>query len=401
MGLTRRAGPLVVLLGLVAASAGCGSSSQDPVESPSFGESPPSFVELGDLAVTVDGATTRLGDSTLRYHRRTVDYFDDPQTPAHDGMSGQIQRFMRCDIDQWSIGGQIFTVDIIAEGIYRRDPTLIERGAIGVDWGVGVPLGHDGVHSLSRDCDDTTVEDYGGTHHSTQWLVALGTAVHLLQALDGDEHDERIDRYVERIEEIAERLVDPDNTAEWAKRWLVDRDDNIFTHKTFMRAAALQLAASLTEDAAHASAWVEEAESIIRDGLAAQRADGALPERGGYDVSYQMYGTWLAQLYLSVLAEDSPVRTEVEDMIDRSIAWMVERTDPDTGQVDIGESTRTCSEIDGYARFDAAVQVRVFLYHALTSPDQDHLVDLAALVDRGARELGNTCPPRTSAPPRT
>ena len=48
------------------------------------------------------------------------------------------------------------------------------------------------------------------------------------------------------------------------------------------------------------------AEQIARRGMEARRDDGVNPERGGYDVgSYQMYGTWLAQLYYATLTAGS------------------------------------------------------------------------------------------------
>jgi hypothetical protein len=367
-----------------------GASDGAQVEAPR-GLYGPTFTDLQNLEVDIHGRQVPLGDSGLTYRRRTVASFDDPATPGHDGIASATRSFLACKTDAWSMGSQIFTVDAIALGNARHDASLVERGALGLDWGVRQHLDREGVHTLERPCDGTTAADFGGTHHTAQWLTALGEAVYLLRASPfAASYGRRIRRYVARMEEIAERLVDHDNWRTWERTWLVDDAGHLFTHKTYMMAAGLALTASLTDDRAAASRWASIAERIARRGMRNQRTNGVNPERGGYDVAYQMYGTWLAELYYATLAPGS-LKDELGATIDRAIAWMSTRVDDRTGQVDIGASTRVCNNNDANDPYETADAVRTFLTWAMVRQRPD-LIDRAILIDRGAKTLGNPCP---------
>jgi hypothetical protein len=352
----------------------------------------PAFVQLKEVTVDVGGQLVPIGQSSLRYLRRTVDDLDDPETPGYDGINGSTRKYLLCKSNRWTMGAQMFSVDVLMRGLHTGDDSLVDAGLEGLDWGVRVPVNEKGVHRLHRSCDNTTTEDFGGTHHTTQWLAALGTAVHVLaNAPSAARWQAHTDRYIARIEELATLLVDEENSEHWEEHWLVDGNDNIFTHKAYMRAAALAMAASVTEDDADAARWASEAAKIARRGVDAQRADGVNPERGGYDVSYQMYGTWLAILYWSILAPDEPMRAVVQPAIERAIDWMEGRVDLRTGQIEIGESTRTCSEIDGNQEYEAADAVRVFLLWGHLQGRADLIAD-AVRIDSGTRRPGNPCP---------
>jgi hypothetical protein len=380
---------LVVLGTMTTVSAG--ATGAGATTAPPSGIHAPSFTDVPYLEVVVDGRAVPLGASGLTYRRRTAAAYDDPATPEHDALSGTTRRFLACAADEWSMGNQIFTVDPIAVGNARGDATLVERGARGLDWGVQQRLRADGVHTLERSCDGATVADYGGAHHSTQWLAALGEAVYLLQSSPfAEQYRARTDVYVTRMEKLADRLVDDDNARTWERTWLVDDEGHIFTHKTYMRAAGLGLAASLTDDPVDATRWASAAARIAHRGMAAQRANGVNPERGGYDVAYQMYGTWLALLYDATL-EPGPLQRDLRGMIDRAIAWMSTRIDDRSGQVDIGSSSRVCNRDDGREPYEAADAVRVLLTWSVVS-DRPDLADQAVLIDRGARSVGNPCP---------
>jgi hypothetical protein len=379
-------GVVTVLMSLSAWTAVTGATT-----APTGGIHTPSFADVPYLEVVIDGRTVPLGRSTLTFRRRTVASFDDPETEDFDATAGATREFLACESDKWSMGHQTFTVDPIALGNARHDPFLVELGARGLDWGVQQRLGSDGVHRLRSSCDDAATADYGGTHHTTQWLASLGEAVYLLRSSPfAAAHADRIDTYVARIEELADRLVDDRNTRVWERKWLVDDEGNIYTHKTYMRAAALSLAASLTDDPERTARWSAEAERIARRGMAAQRTNGVNPERGGYDVAYQMYGTWLAQLYDATL-EPGPLQDELRAHIDRAVEWLSGRVDADTGQVDIGASTRVCNVNDASEPYETADAVRVLLTWSLVR-GRPELADRAVLVDHGAKTAGNPCP---------
>jgi hypothetical protein len=355
----------------------------------------PSFVDLKDLTVPVDGEAVLLGVSGVRYLRGTVASFDDPATPGHDGIALTTRRFLACTSTQWSIGNQTFTTDLVEQGLDRHDKATIDAGVQGLDFGVSIPVNSSGVHELTRACDGSTVADYGGTHHTTQWLESLGRAVYLLAASPwAGEYRVRIDRYVERMEELATLLTVPANRDHWRTRWLVDSSGNVFTHKTYMRAAALGLTATLTDDPPDAARWSDEAATIAQYGMDQQWPSGVNPERGGYDVSYQMYGTWLAQVYWSTLDPWDPVRAPLQDTIERAMAWMDTRIDPSTGVVNISGSTRTCAAMDNYSPYEPAPAVRAYLHWGQAARPNMHYVDQALRIDAGHKATGSPCPPR-------
>jgi hypothetical protein len=362
----------------------------------------PSFVELKDMRVTIDGKATSLGQSGLVYHRGVPGMFDVAGTPEHDGIGPRAQRFLACEVDTWSMGQQTFTVDLIELGVHKHDRSLIDKGVAGMDWGVAVPIDDAGVHHLHRDCDGRTVADYGETHHTTQWLESMGRAVYLLAASEyAGEFRSRIDAYIDHIEVVAKRLTRPENWEEWEGN-IKDENGHDFTHRTFMMAAALGLASTLTDDDGDAERWAETAAGIAQRGIGNQEDDGVNPERGGYDVQYQMYGTWLAEIYHSTLSRDRDLRPELEATIDRAIDWMTERIDRQTGQIVIGDSTRICAETNWWTgkaaeSHYAAETVRAFLLWGHLRSDSDLLAD-AILMDRGEKQFGNACPVDKAAP---
>lgn len=350
----------------------------------------PGFLELGEIEVTVDGQRTTVAESPLRYQRRDVETFDDPATPGHDGVSARARAVLECATDEFSIGGQTFTVDAVSVGVYRGDADLVERGLVGVDWGVGLEVDGSGTHLLERECGDSPVADSGRTHHSAQWLEALGRTILLVESSPfADDHRDALARYRTRMQEIADLLVDEDNARDWEEELLVDDEGNMFTHKAYMVAAGLGMTALLSDEPD--PRWARRAEELARRAIGNQRDDGVNPERGGHDVSYQMYGTWLAQLYHGTLAPGD-LKDDLGEAIDRAIAWYDTRVDPVTGQVDITGSTRVCNARDGAEPLETADAVRVHLTWSLVR-DRPELAETAVRIDAGARSPGNPCPP--------
>lgn len=381
-----------MLLASVALTIGAGAPARAvDGTGPPTGIQQPDFTDLQHLEVAVDGRMVSLRDSGLTYRRRSVATYDDPSTPGHDGVAGATRDFLACKTDQWSMGDQIFTVDPIAVGNADNDRSLVARGVEGLDWGVRQDLGRDGVYTLTRSCDGKTVADFGGTHHTTQWLTALGEAVYQLRASPfAADYSARSSVYVSRMQTIARRLVQRDNWRTWVHRWLHDEQGHLFTHKTYMMAAALGLTASLTADRVEASRWAAAAEHIARRGMSEQHADGVNPERGGYDVAYQSYGAWLAELYYTTLAPGT-FRDALANNIDHALEWESSRVDDGTGQIRIADSTRICRPVDDSLPFEAADTVRAFLTWSVLRA-RPELVQRAVLIDHGAKTARNPCP---------
>jgi hypothetical protein len=365
----------------------------------------PSFVGLEHYTVPYDGTETAPAISGWYDAKAAAAAFDDRKTPPYDGIPLITRRFLSCGSDLWSIGDQTIAVDVVALGIQQDDRALIDKGVTGIDWGVAQPINANGVAELSRPCDGKTIADYGSTHHTTQWLESLSRSVYLLASSKyaGDYRD-KIDAYTKRVNLIATRLSTPRNFAHWESKIDVDGKGHDFTHRTFMMAAAMGLASTLAEHRTDAARWQALAAKIVKRGIGNQWANGVNPERGGYDVQYQMYGTWLAELYRSTLQPGTAAARALDHTIARAIEWMQTRIDLQTGAIDITGSTRVCAETNQFsgarsARLDPRDTVRVFAYQGMTQSEPE-LTRLAILVERNHVRAGNPCP-ATSGPAPT
>lgn len=130
--------------------------------------------------------------------------FDDPATKGFDGIVTAIRRYLDCKADDWCIGGQTFTVDLITADVNQHDKSLVDRGVKGVDWGVRLPIHADGGYSLKRSCDGKNAVSLGGTHTGAQWLEAVGRTVYLLRSSPwADQYRGKIRTYI--AEMIAKR----------------------------------------------------------------------------------------------------------------------------------------------------------------------------------------------------
>ena len=118
------------------------------------------------------------------------------------------------------------------------------------------------------------------------------------------------------------------------------RDKNLlpFTHRFFIRAAALAQTARLTGDDRLAQA----AAALAREGITRQEPDGIDPERGGFAASYQVVGVLMAGRYAACCA-DADLRAQVEKFVTRASDYELTKIDA-AGHVDLADSTRTPKE---------------------------------------------------------
>lgn len=362
----------------------------------------PAFIGLKDLTVDVGGTKRVLGLSGIKYHRGSLRTFSIPWTNTFDGMIGTNRDFLACKRPNWGMGGQTFAVDLIEDGVHRKDRALFERGLQAMDWGVAVPINRHGIHVLHRDCDGATVADYGYTHHTSQWLESLGRATYLVAASPwAGEYRAKLDSYRKRANQIAALLSKPDVYAYWKSKIHNDHG-NAYTHRTYMRAAALGLASTLATKRRDAAKWAAGARTIARIGQGLQRPDGVNPERGGFDVLYQMYGTWLAELYDGTLPRSSPMQRSLAHTIDKAIAWYRTRVRPN-GQIRVEGTTRVCVEDlwnsgAPLPSVDPAEAIRALLLWGMVR-HQPALIRLAQRLDDGQKRYGNNCPTTYHAKP--
>ena len=186
---------------------------------------------------------------------------------------------------------------------------LLDLGVRVINWGVAfLPINGRGAHELHRSCDGKTVADYGDTHHTTQWLEALGRTTYLLASSPwAGEYRSTIDRYRRRIDEIATghgEAVGALGLGHGGDGLVRER-----LHASLVHARrCVGLASTLAENPRAAVRRAADAKQIATRAVHNQRPSGINPERGGFDVGYQMYGTWLAETYDGTLSPARRVR---------------------------------------------------------------------------------------------
>jgi len=177
-------------------------------------------------------------------------------------------------------------------------------------------------------------------------------------------------------------LIDPDGASTQrveglvrAARWLMRADveekgirsNNPYTHRRYILAAALGQAGTVSGD----KALLHRAEAWAEDGLRLQRDDGTNPEKGGYDVGYQMVGVLMALRYLPVCRTPA-LRAGLRAMVRRAVELELSNMETD-GTINAGDSTRIGHE---HARsgklkevpYGEILQAMVYAAHALPQP---------------------------------
>lgn len=88
----------------------------------------PSFIELKNVKVTIDGADMYLPASGIRYHRGSVATFRRFWSTVTDGLIATNRDFLACRRDSWGMGGQTFAVDVVEDGVHLHDRSVLEIG---------------------------------------------------------------------------------------------------------------------------------------------------------------------------------------------------------------------------------------------------------------------------------
>jgi hypothetical protein len=117
-----------------------------------------------------------------------------------------------------------------------------------------------------------------------------------------------------------------------------------FTHRRWFW-AALQAAAATLLDDKHLD---KTAETTAEIACATQFPDGTNPEKGGFDVGYQLVGTLLACRYIALSGSLSTVKT-CSEMIRKSLVRHSEAIDSN-GNISISDSTRIGRETNRVGR---------------------------------------------------
>jgi len=135
-------------------------------------------------------------------------------------------------------------------------------------------------------------------------------------------------------------------SAERGAAWLIEpaveskgiNDDAPYTHRRWVLAATLGMAASIATDPNFKASAFQEAAKFANLGLVAQLPNGVNPEIGGYDVAYQPFGITMAERYYTVCPDPS-LRAQVLSNIVRALNWELTKIDGD-GNLETDGSSR-------------------------------------------------------------
>jgi hypothetical protein len=249
--------------------------------------------------------------------------------PKHLGSPGNATgavsvnaQFEADGVTQWFIEQQRYGVDHVQAGVVLKKPDMVETGLRELGWG------------FARQGPDGSFTGTGDPVHSTSlFLEAAARSALLLQK-------SKVPAFEAKAKELTPKILA-------AARWMAKTDTdpkkrvnalNPYTHRFFVRAAALGETAALTGDKALADA----AAAYAREGLTKQLPDGTNPEKGGFDVSYQMVGLTYAMCYYSVCG-DPTLRAGLKTMAGKALASALPKVNPD-GTVSLEGSTRVGQE---------------------------------------------------------
>jgi hypothetical protein len=222
---------------------------------------------------------------------------------------------------KWFIEEQRYGADLIQMGLATRSDSLIEKGIRVVNWGF--------EHEGAGDFPGT-----GDPHHSISFfLEAAARSVILLHEAGDERHLAGLENWKRNIRNAAESFITPEVFPR-------NRSSSMdpYSHRFFLCAAALGQAGSVLGDARLKRAALE----MARAGLQRQEPDGTNPEKGGFDVNYQVVGAVFGIRYLLV-CEDPPVRDQLGRMITAALRRERRAISADGG-VDTQGSTRLNSE---------------------------------------------------------
>jgi hypothetical protein len=250
-----------------------------------------------------------------------------PAWLAPDGATTLSQEWLDGKRKDWFIENQREGADMIAAGVVLKDHALVGRGLLALEWGFKRQSNIDGGFPESGDA----------FHSVSVYLVDVTSALLALREAQPEFRKElpRMNALVPHVEAAALWLLRPEVLPLGRER------DNPFTHRKWILAAALGNAGRLAGNPQLTAA----AEEFAREGLALQMEDGENPERGGFDVSYQMVDALQGARYYTSLqcGRDAQLMREIRAMLSRTCAWERLRLLPD-GSVDTTGSTRILKE---------------------------------------------------------
>ena len=222
--------------------------------------------------------------------------------------------------EDYFIEQQRYGADVIEAGIILNDADLIDQGILMINWG------------MERQASDGSFPGTGDAVHSVSlFMEAASRAAIALQHYRSRTYRTVISEWKRRVHTMAYWFVQADDHG-------MDVNLEPFSHRYFLRAAALQQASRITRDKRLRVYAAEYAAA----GVALMEAGGVFPEIGEYDPSYQMVGMTFASRYFAT-CEDEEIKMQVAQVMWQGISCFTQGVQ-ESGEVLLPETCRTATE---------------------------------------------------------
>jgi hypothetical protein len=218
---------------------------------------------------------------------------------------------------------------VVAAGLISKDADrddLLDRGIKAFEYGFS-QAGPDGSFPNER---GGTKKKQNSLHPKSEFIEASARTILLLQQSDlAPAYDRRVKALVPQLRKSALWLANSQDTVAF-----FGRAKN--TNQLMFVASGLQQAGVVTGD----RQLTDRARELMETILKRQTADGAFPEKGGYDTNYQTVSLELLARYAHALPQ-SPWRDQVMTALRKGSDRFLASVDPQTGVISDAANTRT------------------------------------------------------------
>jgi hypothetical protein len=202
-----------------------------------------------------------------------------------------------------------------------RDDAIV-RGAFNVfKWG------------FDQQRPDGSFPNNPDAYHSAYFILeALGRTLYLYKHSGDGRYKAYLDEYRDKLARTASWLNNDENFNRY-------RDSGAFitfTHRNFLLASALLLAADVSGGN---EGWEKRAQDLLAYGLFRMTGEGLFPERDGFDAGYQQTSIeYLVHSY--ALTKNLILKSDLREAANTASAYSLIRFD-DRGNIDLSDSTRS------------------------------------------------------------
>lgn len=276
---------------------------------------------------------------------------------ASDGAWGVNAQWEQGTASQWYIEQQRYGEDLIIGGSLHNNTAAIEAGLKMFDWGF--------AHQAADGSFSGTADPF----HSTSIFVqsVANATLALKQSPYAQQYQAKIITYTDQLYQAAKWMT---SSGVWSKGISFDAP---YTHRRFIVADALAMTSKLVGGD---SQLMNLARYEISNAISLQWSNGVLPEDGGYDSSYQVYGLSLAERWVTYFPNDS-VSDGLRNLINRGLAWEQSMILA-TGEINSAGNTRSFVETGPSGTIktiDWKNAVDAFAYWYAKTGNRDWLLD--------------------------